>query len=42
MKSLAGLLIVALLAALVYKYYFSSLQSAGTGTPAVWSALPTD
>jgi hypothetical protein len=34
MKSLAGLLIVALLAALVYKYYFSSLQSAGTGTPA--------
>jgi hypothetical protein len=34
MKSLAGLLVVALLAALVYKYYFSSLQSAGTGTPA--------
>jgi hypothetical protein len=34
MKSLAGLLIVALLAALVYKYYFSSLQSAGSGTPA--------
>ena len=34
MKSLAGLLIVALLAALVYKSYFSSLQSAGTGTPA--------
>jgi hypothetical protein len=34
MKSLAGLLIVALLAALVYKYYFSNLQSAGTGTPA--------
>jgi hypothetical protein len=34
MKSLAGLLIVALLAALVYKYYFANLQSAGTGTPA--------
>src|SRR5271170_8354114 len=34
MKSLLGLLVVALLAGLVYKYYFSSLQSAGTGTPA--------
>jgi hypothetical protein len=34
MKSLAGLLIVALLAGLVYKYYFANLQSAGTGTPA--------
>ena len=34
MKSLAGLLIVAVLAGLVYKYYFASLQSAGTGTPA--------
>ena len=28
MKSLAGLLIVALLAGLVYKYYFANLQSA--------------
>ena len=34
MKSLAGLLVVALLAGLVYKYYFANLQSAGTGTPA--------
>jgi hypothetical protein len=34
MKSLLGLLVIALLAGLVYKYYFSSLQSAGTGTPA--------
>jgi hypothetical protein len=33
MKSLAGLLIVALLAGLVYKYYFANLQSAGSGTP---------
>jgi len=35
MKSLAGLQVVALLAGLVYKYYFANLQSAGmTGTPA--------
>jgi len=35
MKSLAGLLVVALLAGLIYKYYFANLQSAGTtGTPA--------
>jgi hypothetical protein len=32
MKSLAGLLVVALLAGVVYKYYFANLQSAGTGT----------
>jgi hypothetical protein len=34
MKSMLGLLIVALLAGVVYKYYFANLQSAGTGTPA--------
>ena len=33
MKSLAGLLVVALLAGVVYKYYFANLQSAGTATP---------
>jgi hypothetical protein len=33
MKSLAGLLIVALFAGLFYKYYWSNLQSAGAATP---------
>jgi hypothetical protein len=34
MRSLAGLLIVALFAGVVYKYYWSSLQSTGAATPA--------
>jgi hypothetical protein len=33
MKSLAGLLVVALFAGVVYKYYWSSLQSTGAATP---------
>lgn len=33
MASMIGLLVVALIAALVYKYYFSTLQSSGGGTP---------
>jgi hypothetical protein len=34
MKSLAGLLVVALISVLAYKYYFSTMQSEGSGTPA--------
>jgi competence protein ComGC len=34
MRSLIGLLIVALIVALAYKLYFSKLQSQETGTPA--------
>lgn len=34
MRSLLGLLVVALIVALAYKYYFSKLQSQETGTPA--------
>ncbi len=34
MKSLAGLLVVALIAGIAYKYYFSKMESEGTGTPA--------
>ncbi len=34
MRSLAGLLIVALFAGVVYKYYWSSLPSTGAATPA--------
>jgi hypothetical protein len=33
-KSLAGLLVVALIAGIAYKYYFSKMESEGTGTPA--------
>lgn len=33
MASMIGLLVVALIAALVYKYYFSTLKSSGGGTP---------
>jgi hypothetical protein len=33
MKSLAGLLVVALIVGVAYKYYFSKLESEGTGTP---------
>src|SRR5271167_2327495 len=33
MKSLAGLLVVALIVGGAYKYYFSKLESEGTGTP---------
>jgi hypothetical protein len=32
MRSLLGLLAVALIAVLAYKYYFSQMQSSGTGT----------
>ena len=34
MRGLSGLLIVALFAGVVYKYYWSSLQSTGAATPA--------
>ncbi len=34
MKSLAGLLVVALISILAYRLYFSKLQSSETGTPA--------
>lgn len=34
MKGLAGLLVVALIAGIAYKYYFSKMESEGTGTPA--------
>jgi hypothetical protein len=33
MKSLVGLLVVALIVGVAYKYYFSKLESEGTGTP---------
>ena len=33
MKSLAGLLVVALISILIYRMYFAQLQSAKTGTP---------
>jgi len=33
MKSLVGLLVVALIVSVAYKYYFSKLESEGTGTP---------
>jgi len=33
MKSLLGLLVVALIVGVAYKYYFSKLESEGTGTP---------
>ena len=33
MKSLAGLLVVALIVGVAYKYYFSKLESEGTGRP---------
>ena len=33
MASMIGLLVVALIAALVYKYYFSTLKTSGGGTP---------
>ena len=33
MKSLAGLLVVALISVLAYKYYFSTMQSEGASTP---------
>jgi hypothetical protein len=33
-KSLAGILVVALISALAYRLYFSKLQSSETGTPA--------
>ncbi len=34
MKSLAGLLVVALISVMAYRLYFSKLQSSETGTPA--------
>jgi hypothetical protein len=34
MRSLAGLLVVALFAGLLYKYYFANLHVAGSATPA--------
>ena len=33
MRSLAGLLVVALISVLAYKLYFSKMQSSETGTP---------
>lgn len=33
MRSLIGLLIVALISVLAYRFYFSKMESAGTGTP---------
>ena len=33
MKSLVGLLVVALIVGVAYKYYFSKLESEGTGRP---------
>jgi hypothetical protein len=33
MKSLAGLLVVALISVLMYRMYFSQMQSSATGTP---------
>jgi hypothetical protein len=34
MKGMLGVLVVALISLLAYKYYFASAQSDGTGTPA--------